>query len=383
MTADLTLADYNAAFRDFFVCGDVVKLFFQKKTEKGANFEMVSRSTVIRRFVLSFLFTLALSAAVCAQSGHIIRGKVRTADGVAVAQAHVELQGGNGARIGQTTTSSEGDFAYDGLSETSFTIVVSSPDYQTASHEVRFFKRIDASTPGETQFVEVVLTPKKRASTPSAVPVFVQDVPPEARKKFEEAAKLLKDNKADKALPLLHEAVKLFPDYFEARLSLGSELAKAGRLNEAIVELEKARKVNPRDARLYYLFGMILMQKQMPGAAAEVLAEAVRLSPNDPQLPYLRATALIDSTASITSVSPEETKKKVAILLDAERSLLTAFDLSGKKLFMIHLQMARVFEKRNEPKRAADELEKYLRSSPKDKNAAAIRTAIDKLRGKS
>ncbi len=45
--------------------------------------------------------------------------------------------------------------------------------------------------------------------------------------------------------------------------------------------------------------------------------------------------------------------------------------------------MARVHEKRNDPKRAADELEKYLRSSPNDKNAAAIRTAIDKLRGKS
>lgn len=344
---------------------------------------MVSPSTVIRRFLLLFLFTLTLAAAVCAQSGHIIRGKVRTADGVNVAHAHVELQSSNGARIGQTTTSSEGDFAYDGLSDTSFTIVVSSPDYQTVSQEVRFFKRIDAGTPGETQFVEIVLTPTRRASTPPATPVFVQDVPPEARRKFDEANGSLKDKKADKAVLLLQEAVKLFPEYFEARLSLASELAKANRLNEAIIELEHARKVNPRDVRLYHLFGMILIQKKLPGPAAEVLAEAIRLSPSDPQLPYLRGTALIDSTASITAVSPEEMKKKTAILLDAERSLSSAFDLSGKKMFLVHLQMARVHEKRNDPKRAADELEKYLRSTPNDKNAAAIRTAIDKLRGKS
>ncbi len=277
----------------------------------------MSGSTMIRRFVLSFLFTLTISAAVYAQSGHIIRGKVRTADGISVAHAHVELQGSNGARIGQTTTSSEGDFAYDGLSDTSFTIVVSSPDYQTISQEVRFFKRIDAGTPGETQFVEIVLTPAKRAATPPAAPVFVQDVPPEARRKFEEAARLLKDNKADRALPLLQSAVSLFPDYFEARLALGSEFAKAGRLNEAIMELEKARKVNARDARLYHLFGMIQIQKRLFSPAAEVLAEASKLSPGDPQLPYLRATALIDSTASITAVSPEDTKKKTAILLDA------------------------------------------------------------------
>ncbi len=344
----------------------------------------MSRSKMMRRFALSFLFTLTLSVMLCAQAGHIIRGKVRTADGVNVAHAHVELQSSNGARIGQTTTSSEGDFAYDGLDDTSFTIVVSSPDYQTASQEVRFFKRIDASTPGETQFVEIVLTSAKRASTPPAAPVFfVQDVPPEARRKFDEANGFLRDKKADKAVPMLQEAVKLFPDYFEARLSLASELARANRLNEAIIELEHARKVNPRDARLYHLFGMILMQKQLPGPAAEVLAEAIKLSPNDPQLPYLRGTALVDSTLLITAVSPEETKKKTAILLDAERSLSSAFDLSGKKLFLVHLQMARIYEKRNEPKRAADELEKYLRSSPNDKNAAAIRTAIDKLRGKS
>lgn len=344
---------------------------------------MISWRTIFRRFVLAFLFILTLSVMLYAQSGHIIRGKVRTADGVNVAHAHIELQGSNGARIGQTTTGSEGDFAYDGLTDTSFTIVVSSPDYQTISQEVRFFKRIDASTPGETQFVEIILTPVKRASTPPAAPVFVQDVPPEARRKFDEAKVLLRDKKADKAVLLLQEAVKLFPEYFEARLSLASELARANRLNEAVIELEHARKVNPRDGRLYHLFGMILIQKKLPGPAAEVLAEAIKLSPNDPQLPYLRGTALIDSTASITAVSPEETKKKTAILLDAERSLSSAFDLSGKKLFLVHLQMARVYEKRNEPKLAADELEKYLRSSPNDKNAAAIRTAIDQLRGKS
>jgi len=64
----------------------------------------------------------------------------------------------------------------------------------------------------------------------------------------------------------------------------------------------------------------------------------------------------------------------------AEKSLTQAFELSGKKLAAVHLQLARLYEKKGRAG-AADELDKYLKMAPDDKKADAIRAAIKTLRG--
>jgi regulator of sirC expression with transglutaminase-like and TPR domain len=46
----------------------------------------------------------------------------------------------------------------------------------------------------------------------------------------------------------------------------------------------------------------------------------------------------------------------------------------------VHLQLARLYEKRGDRARAAGELEEYLKKSPDAKNAPAIREAIKKLK---
>ena len=66
--------------------------------------------------------------------------------------------------------------------------------------------------------------------------------------------------------------------------------------------------------------------------------------------------------------------------LSAEQALVRAEKVGGKKLAEVHLQRARLYEKRGDRARAANELESYLRNSPNVKNAAAIRDAIKTLR---
>ncbi len=65
---------------------------------------------------------------------------------------------------------------------------------------------------------------------------------------------------------------------------------------------------------------------------------------------------------------------------DAERALSEAYRLGGRKLPAALLQLARVYEKRGERARAADELERYLRQSPDAPNAPAVREAVKALR---
>jgi tetratricopeptide (TPR) repeat protein len=318
-----------------------------------------------------------------AQQGHSIRGKVRDASGNGVPRVIVELQAGTGATVGQTNTNNEGDFFFAGLVESSYTVVVRSPDHNPVSETVEFTRRVDENTPGELRTVEMTITPRA-GLTPRPAPgrvAVAQAVPARAREAFDRGMKLAREGKAQEAELAVREAVGLFPDYFDARFWLANELIRTNRLDDAVQQLEVARRVSPKDGRIYLSFGQLLMLKRNFAVAAAVFAEAARLSPADPQGFMQRGTALVEYASRIDpSASTKAAAERRAALDDAEKSLTQAYRLSGKRLSAVHLQLARVYEKRGEPARAADELEQYLGENPSAANAPAIRGAVKTLR---
>jgi predicted TPR repeat methyltransferase len=95
----------------------------------------------------------------------------------------------------------------------------------------------------------------------------------------------------------------------------------------------------------------------------------------------MRATSLIEHAAAINpTTSREAAAERETSFGMAEKDLTKALELSGKKLSAAYLQLARLFEKKGDRARAADELEQYLRISPEDRKADAIRAAIKTLR---
>jgi tetratricopeptide (TPR) repeat protein len=85
-----------------------------------------------------------------------------------------------------------------------------------------------------------------------------------------------------------------------------------------------------------------------------------------------------------SGINPSQSKaaadERAFAFTEAERVLTEALRLN-KKLADVHLQLARLYEKKGERSRAAEELEQYLRKAPNLKNADAIRQAIKTLRG--
>jgi predicted TPR repeat methyltransferase len=75
----------------------------------------------------------------------------------------------------------------------------------------------------------------------------------------------------------------------------------------------------------------------------------------------------------------DETQRS-ADLTEAEKELNRAWELSDKRLASVYVQRARIYERRGDKEAAARALEEYLRAEPEAKNAAAIRTAITRLR---
>lgn len=326
-----------------------------------------------------FIFILACCGSALAQ-GHTIRGKVRNPVGVNVGRTTVTLER-NGAMIEQTVTNNEGDFTFSGLTETSYTVVIAAIDFNAVSESVEFFRGASSDQPGELRTVEIILTPKEGLRPPRAGINFVQDVPPAALAAFTAGIKLTRENRIDEAIASYQNAIKIFPTYFNAHLTLGNELAKQGKLEEAIKSLEAARLVNPKDDRVYDLFGRVMMKQRKYAVAARIYAEAARLNPAEPQYQLARATALVEQATTIDQTkSPTAAEERLFALTEAENTL-TQLSRQDKKLADVHLQLARVYERKGERARAAGELEQYLRKAPNAKNAEAIRGAIKSLKG--
>ncbi len=85
------------------------------------------------------------------------------------------------------------------------------------------------------------------------------------------------------AIPHFTEALRLRPDYPQARVSLGSALASMGRLDEAKAQFEEALRLRPDFADGHYNLGLVLQATGHVPEAAAHFTEALRLKPNFPE----------------------------------------------------------------------------------------------------
>ncbi|HKA16727.1 MAG TPA: tetratricopeptide repeat protein [Blastocatellia bacterium] len=315
--------------------------------------------------VASAVLVLLLTSVDGSQSvtGNTIVGKVRTQSGHPVANVLIELQTGTGALVTQTFSTNEGDYAFSGLEGASFVLVVDDPSHQPFAERVEL-TRLATTRPGEMVRIDIVLTPQDRSKTPRGETVFHQDVPKAALNAYRRGVRLLAEHKSDDGIAALKKAIGIMPAYFDAHLALGLELFRLQRYDQAIQELEKARAANSTDSRLYHTFGLVLFEQKKYAMAARVLAEATRLNPANAEARLMRGVALIE----------------IGNLNEAEANIKAADNISAHKLAIVHLHLARVYEKRGDRSLAADELEAYLRMKPRLDNEQAIRAAIRKLR---
>jgi tetratricopeptide (TPR) repeat protein len=184
--------------------------------------------------------------------------------------------------------------------------------------------------------------------------------------------------KTDAGIVKLQEAIRIFPQYFEAHLQLGDQFMKLGRLNEAVSELHRAREINASDERLYQSFGLVLMRQKNYAVAVAVFSEASRLNPTNAVNVLMKATALIHQAYSMNpSTSEKELRDRQHILDRTDVALTAVSQLSDKKLKPDHLTLAMLYEIKGDRTKAAAELEAYLQENPAASNAEDLRKVIE------
>jgi tetratricopeptide (TPR) repeat protein len=336
----------------------------------------------ILRTLLATIFLFGWALAVSAQGGHTLQGRVITPNGTQPTNPVKVTLIFNGRRLYETFTDLSGRFYFAGIGAGTYQLNAEGDDQSFVTTSVSAEVSAFGSAPQSfTQDIQLRPLPGKPVQPGGVVSGFAQEVPKASRQALDRAMKLSAEGKPAEAIEKMKEALKGFPQYFEAHLQLGNQFMKLGRFDEALSELDRAREINPKDERLYQSFGLLLMHQKNYAVAVAVFSEAARLNPANAVNLLMKATALIHQAYAMNpSASQEEARDRQHVLNRAEVVITEASNLSGKRAKPDHLTLAMLSEMKGDQARSATELETYLQENPKARNAEDLRKLVEKLR---
>ncbi|MFN2511988.1 MAG: carboxypeptidase regulatory-like domain-containing protein [Pyrinomonadaceae bacterium] len=333
------------------------------------------------QFVLGLAIGLAItsSQAVLAQGRNEIYGTVFGETGRPVPDIFVELLSDTYATVGRRRTDGSGRFSFNGLGEGRHKVKVLpyGTDYMEQTQEVVLASV--SATPGsgsDRQYIDIYLRFNERANAgPFSVTrgvVFVQDVPDQARRLYQDGVRYLREKNEKNGLQSLKEAIEVFPNYYEALDRLGAEYAMRGAKDRSyyeagIVLLTRAAEINTRSFSSFFGLGWIQYHLGITKQAIESFKRATELDSKVPETYLWLGKAL----------------RRASTIDQAEEALKRANVLAKGKVGEVHWQLAGVYREQKRYKEAADELELFLKAEPKAADAEKIREAIKQLRVKT
>jgi len=187
------------------------------------------------------------------------------------------------------------------------------------------------------------------------------DIPNEAVEEYEDAVRESEYGNVDRSIELLLKAIDLAPDYAEARNHLGRLYLESDRIEEARVEFEEARDLNPvwvipvvnlgtleyQQGEKQDAAGEAIAARGHYVAAVELLESAVRVDPFSPLAHYMLGVALY----------------KTADYPRAEEMLRRGLDMNAD-LDNARLSLINVYNRMGRFPEAIEVLDAYLERQP-------------------
>lgn len=307
---------------------------------------------------------------------HTIQGRIFAPTGArSEVRAKVRLESSGSGEL-TVLSDSNGSFSFRSIKPGTYTLVVDAGEqFEVARETVVIDGANDSIFGGGSPGPPRVFT----------VPVYLQ---PKGRTVRSEKAGVIHAGIAGVPKP----AVELYQQ------ALAS--ARKGDNKKAVEHLKAALAVHPDFALALGELGVLHMKLKEPAKAAEALSAALKLAPGDYAALITYGRALFDlqkypeSEAQFrkaldrNAASPSAHFYVGMILLKrqdldgAEKSLTAAVKHGGGEMAVAHYYLGGIYWGRKDYRRAADELETYLRLAPDAENAARVRATIKELRSK-
>lgn len=272
-------------------------------------------------------------------------------------------------------TDSNGSFSFRGLNAGSYTVVVDGGDEYEMVREVVYI-----DTDGTNARRGIVLPPISRiysvdislrlkrlvVAKPGVLNAALANVPGPARELYESAQQSARSGNHKKAVEQLNQALAVYANFPLALNALGEQYLKLNQPEKAAESFSEALKLSPDDFTSRLNYGEALMQSNRLADAETHLRRA--LTKNEGSWPghmYLGITLL-----------------RLRRFDESELELRRSLTLAGDDLALPHYYLGGIYWARADHKRAADELEKYLKLAPGAPDAERTRATIKDLRGK-
>ena len=286
---------------------------------------------------------------------HTIQGRVYAPSGKPVSTAlRVRLDSPNTGSI-QTVTDQDGAFTFPRLQAGDYRVTVEGgSEFENASESASIYR--EASPGGRTVRVDIFMRPKENFGS----------VNKEAVDAYKKAQELDRAGDSKKAIEQLNKALAVYPKFGAALNLLGVQYLKLGQADKAAETLDAAVKAAPEDFLPRLNYGIALLNQKKFDLAEQQLRMALSKNEAAPTAHMYLGIALMNMKR----------------LDEAEKELRVAVNSNSNEVAPAHRYLGGIYWGMRDYKRAADELETYLKLMPNAADAERTKEAIKDLRSK-
>ena len=307
---------------------------------------------------------------------HTIQGRIYFPSGrQSDLRAKVSLENTNSGGL-FVLADMDGAFKFTNLGSGSYTIVIEAgQDYETARESVHIEgnssigrgMRMPAAP--RTVMVPIYLQLKrmgKGTARAGVINAALAGVPKRAADLYLNALAATQAGDVNKAIEQLREAIVLHPEFPLALNELGVQYLKIGQATRAVEVLQRAVKMTPDAIAPRLNYAVALLERKNFAEAETEFRHVLKL--ND-------GAATAHLYLGITLIHLRNYS-------EAEKELQRAVSFGSPELSIAHYYLAGIYWGKRDYKKAADELETYLKLSPKAQDAEKTRATIKELRAK-
>jgi tetratricopeptide (TPR) repeat protein len=264
-----------------------------------------------------------------------------------------------------TTSDEYGNFAFRGLPAGDYVIVIDKEkEFEPFSQNVSIVQV--RGFPAQNYNLSVRLSRKAGTiAKPGVLNADLAKIPKPALDLYNKAIELAKKGDRLGAIKQLQAAIAEYTDFMLAYNEMGVQYLHLKELAKADEALQSALKIDPNAY-------MPMMNR------AIVLFTMKRYTDAEP---LLRAIVKMKDDAAVGHYFLGQTLANLGNFEEAEKEFTISLKLGGDEMKEAHRLLAILYSAKGDKKRAADELETYLRLAPTTPDAEQLRAVIRRLRG--
>ena len=291
-----------------------------------------------------------------------IQGEVRYAQGGQSAEnVLVRLEAFSGGLVDQMRTDRTGKFSFQDISQADYRVTASIIGFKTVTQEVNL-----TTTPNE--HIIFTLVPDKPAQEDRPAPeqdtTIDTKVPKEARDEYQAGrTALLTGTEPAKGIPHLEKAVKIYPDFLQAQLLLGTAYLDAHQPDKAEASLKRVLAIDPKTPQALFALGEIYRMGKKYPEAEQAIQQGLQLNDTSWQ-GHLALGKVYMETGDIAKAGPE-----------IGRALQLKPDNPETYLFAGNILL-----KANRAEEALQMFEQYLHLAPKGQYVDETQKIIEKIK---